>query len=119
MTADELNAIDARASAATPGPWTLEPLEGKYYGTEILSPVRKVEGGQGTFCIWNFGDRKLHPSPRQIEKDGGVEEICDDHYEDEQTFRDADFVVSARSDVPALVAEVRRLWAACDAKGGA
>jgi hypothetical protein len=72
MTDDELKAIEARAHAATPGPW-----EG-FDGYVLVPSVGAVE-----FVTDNpsFGDSS----------------------------NDTEFIASARTDVPALVAEVRRL----------
>lgn len=78
---DELNldAIEARANAATPGPW--EP-----YFTVHGHP-HVVRAGQS---IW-----------------GVIVSISPDDY----GRADCEFLAAARSDVPALVAEVRRLRA--------
>jgi len=78
MTEDELSKIEARANAATPGPWTFLPdqrLERR--GLGILGP--------------SFERVALMPEP------AGAHPV------------DALFVAHARTDVPALVAEVRRL----------
>jgi hypothetical protein len=71
MTEQELQAIEALAAAATPGPWTV-------VDEDYLKPT--IIGGD------NVGDGYVIRSA------------------------DAAFIAAARTDVPALVAEVRRLW---------
>ena len=73
MTPEELDAIEQRANAATPGPWELvdwfsavEPGR-----TDLGSPIGEVG--------------------------------CD------LAIADAEFVAAARTDIPALIAEIRRL----------
>lgn len=77
----DLDAIEARANAATPGPWRA--------GTEEFIDYGAVFG-------------------RQIEEDGlsRVRCLVDDLSDIPGT---AEFIAHARTDVPALVAEVRRL----------
>lgn len=84
MTSDELTAIEARANAATPGLW-------------------KVDGYQ----VWHVGARYQNESDPHmlLMMDGCHCERCES---------DRAFVAAARSDVPALVAEVRRLMDALD-----
>ncbi len=72
----DLDAIEALANYATPGPWTND-----CYG-RIVSPTIHVVRGQGGCKI----------------------------------YADAEFIATARDAVPALVAEVRRLRAALDAR---
>lgn len=76
MTDLDLDAIEARANAATPGPW---------------------EHG--------------------ADKNGGVRDIYapdDTHITGGALYADAVFLAYARTDVPLLVAEVRRLRAECE-----
>lgn len=76
MSEDELKAIEARADAATPGPWRwLNPRMIYSENTEVL-------------CAW-----AIHADDSDIDCDGA----------------DRAFIVAARTDIPALVAEVRRL----------
>jgi hypothetical protein len=74
MTEDDLQAIEARANAATPGPWQLTGGRDEVY--DIIGDGRDV-----------------------------VQQVLSP---------DAEFIASARTDVPALVAEVRRLRGICD-----
>jgi hypothetical protein len=74
VTEDDLQAIEARANAAMPGPWHL--------------------------AITRDDD------PDRANIEAGPIDVADDAQND-----DAVFIASARTDVPALVAEVRRLRA--------
>ena len=74
MTLD-LEAIKARAEAATPGPWSC--------GSEQLDDTR-IQSADGEMTIYDEGGH---------------------------TWKDADFIAHAITDVPALVAEVERLSA--------
>ena len=86
MTDQELEAISARAEAATPGPWLMEYADGAdsidLFGSEpivfVVTPDDDAE-----FCI------------------GKV------HYVTHQTQHDGQFIADARTDVPALVAALR------------
>lgn len=85
----DLSAIDARAKAATPGPWTYEytpngPCGAKCYADMIFSEHK--------YPPTNIARRPGYDSggPRQ------------------ETIN-ADFIAHARADVPALVAEIKRL----------
>lgn len=77
----DIEAIDARANAATPGPW--KPLRSH------ISGAMTVIGNDDRGCV-------------AIGLNHGVE-----HH-----IADGIFIAHARADVPALVAEVRRLKAA-------
>jgi hypothetical protein len=80
MTNEELDAIEARAKAATKGPWT--SVDSCY-----LCGGVHVDGSENN----------------PVEHGGGY-----------ATKEDLSFIAHARSDVPALVAEVRRLQALLD-----
>lgn len=79
LTTQQLADITARADAATPGPWCTDDWE-IYQGAEY-------EPG---LSMW-------------------IGETCRGATTLEQDRADAEFVAAARSDVPALLAEVRRL----------
>ena len=74
----DLDAIEARAKAATPGPWPRD------FGRCDFSP-------EGCMSI------------------GPLVTMDDECDEERQAQADQDFIAAARTDVPALVAEVRRL----------
>jgi hypothetical protein len=82
----DLDAIEARAEAATEGPWW---------------PEGKVIGG------WRIYARDREQAPDFTEV-GSVREVF---VGTGQHDADADFIAHARTDVPALLAEVRRLHA--------
>ena len=100
----DLDALEALAGAATPGPWKWVGGEcccapdGREVGGEVYSPAasRKVA---------DLSDRP--PRDRKGRKRKGL------------TDADARFIAAAREAVPALVAEVRALRAALTAHGGA
>lgn len=84
MTLAELDEIEARAKAATEGPWTVETRAGRLSGEQLL--VIQSQKRLWVSEIDVSGDDKGGPS-------------------------DALFIAAARADVPALVDEVRRLRA--------
>ncbi len=86
----DLDAIEKRANAASPGPWQTEP--NTYAGRVWVqrSPVKHRWHGKDCEPLFNVRD-----------KDGY-----------EQREKDAVFIAHAREDVPALVAKVRALEAA-------
>lgn len=81
MTDDELDAIEQRANAATPGPWLV--LE------------------QSSDEVW-FGDGYYDVGPTKEGFEIGTALVGGER-------EDAKFIAAARTDVPALVAKVRRL----------
>ena len=89
MTEEELVEIEARAAAATPGPW-------------------EWNGGQFEDARLQWGDKFVLFASLYMPR-GNWEAYVD------VSDADMDFIAAARSDVPALVAEVRRLRAENDA----
>jgi hypothetical protein len=99
MTTPDLAAIEARANAATPGPWD-RPLNTRYRAS-VTADMPK-------------GD----PSSRwrdQVDKEGNPERVSivncpiwsDGKFFRKQSGRDLEFIAHARTDVPALLALVR------------
>lgn len=82
MTPDELVAVEARATAATPGPWTWSAPEA-WKGKRIVCGALKNE----------YEDQYVVAELHGFHNTDGV----------------AVFIAAARSDVPALCQEVRRL----------
>ena len=82
LTADDLDTIEQRANAATEGPWEASAHDHAAGDVPILDRT-----GQYLVICPDCGVR------------GGYERV------------DAEFIAHARSDVPVLVAEVRRLRA--------
>jgi len=90
MTPDELEAIEARASAATPGPWKIDEME------------MYIHGGDGFMVMSRC------PLNDQWQVRGHGAEVSGKRPRGSQD-ANAEFIVHARADVPALVAEVKRL----------
>lgn len=82
-----------RRNDICPTPWTLAPLEGKYYGTTILD-----NDGNKVATIWRgktwFDDKGSLPSPRELANDPDFEP-CDNHYETALTFNTATAIIEA------------------------
>ena len=92
ITAERLAEIEARANAATEGPWRAST--GRTYDT-TTGKAAPVE----------------HYVSRGDDDVGIASDVCDSRT-GEQSEPNALFIAHARTDVPALVAEVRRLTAA-------
>ena len=90
MTDIDLDAIEARANAATPGPWFSNEPGGSSCGGPLTQPYisRKVQNADG---------RAVNLVVAEITMAGDMEL--------------ADFIAHSRTDVPALIAEIRRLRA--------
>lgn len=91
LSSEDLDTIEARAAAATPGPWW-----------------SWVEGRDGTSGDTFIGRGQVHArrSDLYLSTDPG-ERVSD---------QDIDFIASAREDGVRLVAEVRRLRGEADAR---
>jgi hypothetical protein len=80
VTPEELDAIEARAREARPGPWGFElavdPIANDHPWVQLIAPGGEVIAGD---------------------------------IPHEETERDFAFIAHARTDIPALIAEVRRL----------
>ena len=91
----ELDEIEARANAATPGPWTYD----EECGYVEVPPCGAIEFKPG----W---ERSVHFLAR----------VHNNHVEGEDGLGfDGAFIAAARTDVPALIARVRELDAECAA----
>ena len=98
----DLDAIEARANAATPSPWQT--------GGDLQGVWRKVAIQRGLI---------LQSAIAQSMSRMFIKDYCEsltmwDAWEDEakgREDRNAEFIAHARDDVPALIAEVRRLRA--------
>ena len=87
ITPERLAEIEARANAATEGPWMAGTVEGIDYGAVYGAPETDECGI--TAIPWLVDDLSRYPGT-------------------------AEFIAAARTDVPALLAEVRRLQAAVE-----
>lgn len=116
----DLDTIEARADAATPGPWTLDigdraSTGSAHYFVRTVADHPRMDGA-GPPCprsvAWLCGGLGESRYRRVI--------TAEDYRRDPGIEADARFLAHARADVPALVAEVRRLraaiarWVACD-----
>lgn len=87
MTDEELAEIEARAAKATPGPWVVAPWDGDEGNVRLTVTVGPDAGG------WMVADGDWHgPGDAPHDREAN-----------------AAFMAAARADVPALLAEVRRL----------
>lgn len=85
LSDDDLDVIEARCAAASPGPWTAF-VEG-----------RDHDSGDGFIQVGDVGNEPDMYVSRERRPAAAA---------------DLDFIASARQDIPALVAEIRRLRAA-------
>jgi len=95
MTDEQIAEAEARANAATPGPWR-----------EVPDPYNASKGWRGIFGA----DRKAVVRPDSFDFTRGGE-----HWTESGVWMsddDAAFIAAARTDVPTLAAEVKRLQAA-------
>jgi hypothetical protein len=92
LSDEQLHEIESAARMATPGPWTMTPDRHADAGRAWLHAVSETT---------HVGD---HCGPRFIGSVGNGQPG-----RRRQALADAAFVATARTDVPALVAEVRRL----------
>ena len=91
----DLEAIEARTNAATPGPWGVGNDTNIVRGLEVT--------GRGSYtCIQSVAEVGDNDDRLDWDRDEAVEVDPED---------DAAFIAAARTDVPALVGEVRRLRA--------
>lgn len=97
MTDEQLAAIEARAAAATPGPWFWQ-----FRPREFLA--RLVSGAPMRPFVMAFGRWGMWSAKPLVNVNDVMVSLANhtDH-------PDAAFIAHARTDVPALVAEVRRL----------
>jgi hypothetical protein len=102
MTDDELAAIEDRATKATTGPW----LQGEWTGRCTRSHFPHP-GPPG--CRYENQFLDAAPFDRYVSTEGLATLIGGNDYGPWLNPEDARFIAAARSDVPALVAEVRRL----------
>lgn len=99
MTPSELDAIQARADAATAGPWFFHHLDDR--------------NAMNTYVVTTSDDQPDMWSPSYRDETvicGTLIQSCMNiAHRAENWYEDADFIRHARTDIPALVAEVRRL----------
>ena len=93
MTLEELNAIEARAKAATPGAWIVKHCKTVYLADGTAEhEIRSLENGHRVaYLLYRMSGKDIGEDPEDL---------------------DAEFIAHARTDVPKLVEEVKRLRAA-------
>lgn len=109
LTEIDLEAIEARSRAATPGPWYVRQLDDAY-AANLIAVSTQPDTGEG---------ERLLPNSQELEDINqtlvaGTLIQCPVRYvdiADRLWDENAAFIVRAREDVPRLVAEVRRLRA--------
>ena len=109
MTDDELREIEARAAAATKGPWFYNS-----YNQVQSSPFCQAYNEFEEKVVAERGED--HLDDKDLEKDWPVPRVCSVPPVSGDTAigrhaADAEFIAHARTDAPALIAEVRMLRA--------
>jgi hypothetical protein len=107
MTAEELDAIEARAAAATPGPWHYNSYSAVYGSHADYDRLEKEWEAAGE----PPADKGTEWWDRFYDADPDVAHVPAHHGDTavRRRKKDAEFIAHARSDVPRLVAEIRRL----------
>ena len=118
MSGLDLDAIKARANAATPGPWRWDGhtrfgirLDSITSGRPIVMGFVRhgMRGAQPTFWDRKAGEHPAHNGTYRKAVDIAVLEVP--YRDDVVALRnaDAEFIAHSRADVEALIAEVERL----------
>ncbi|MEV4159250.1 hypothetical protein [Nonomuraea dietziae] len=103
ITDSELQEIDSRAQAATPGPWHVRFLDDDAAANLVaVSTVPDTGGGER----WPEWDNSEMVAATLVQFPKPYVASPDDRWDE-----NAAFIAHARSDVPRLLAEVRRLRA--------
>lgn len=100
ITNEELDEIEERANAATPGPWHVRRLDDEdAMNLVAISTIPDTGLGERwpEFHHDQIVAATLVQQPRYVD-------IADDRWDE-----NARFIASARQDIPRLVAEIRRL----------
>lgn len=105
LTDEQLNAIEARANAATPPPWTAMLGSGEHVCTGITREAQTPEE-LNTLIADLMPD---YFDQAGLAGDSQLPTILDGRLVDHRP--NMDFIMAARDDVPRLVAEIRRLRA--------
>ena len=115
MTPERLAEIEARANAATEGPWSWYAPEPSEVYHDLADCMCQTSGSEWEFVgLTPAGHLHLRHEEHQINGPDG-RSITGNYFDEVGGIlvrEDRDFMAAARTDVPALVAEVRRLQAA-------
>ena len=102
LSDSDLDEIEERADAATPGPWFVRFLD-DVHAMSLYAVSTKPDTGEGgrwpDFEQWTMVAATLVQEPRYAD------------IEDERWIENARFIAHARSDIPRLITEIRRLRA--------
>ena len=93
MTPERLNAIRRRAEAATEGPWSAANEHGNFPEADPLWRVSQMRPG------WE----SMSPT------EGYITDVAETFSDDPHADPNAEFIAHARTDVPDLLTEVKRL----------
>jgi hypothetical protein len=102
MSDDDISEIEQRVAATTPGPWHLRQLDDENAMNLIAVSTAPDTGLGERWPEFDHGElvaATLVQQPRYVD------------VHDERWDENADFIAHARTDVPRLIAEVRRLRA--------
>lgn len=100
LTDDELDVIDERVSACTPGPWHVRSLDDDYAMVLIAISTKPDRGLSEMWPNFDCGEMvaaTLVQRPRYVDAEDGLWD------------ENAWFIANARTDVPRLIKEIRRL----------
>lgn len=89
-----------------PRPWSIAPLKGKYYGTDVIDA-----NGDDVCRIWVMGD--YTPSPRELEQLGGIDPVdyfCDTHFESMASYSIASLIVYEANKVLHVTRGAMQTW---------
>ena len=106
LTEDELDAIQRRTDAATPGPWHLRYLDDEYAANLVAVSTDSENDLQGAAPRWPDFDAGTIVAATLVQSPHRYVDIADERWDE-----NAAFIAHARQDIPRLVAEVRRLRA--------
>lgn len=107
MNEEQLAAIEARVSAATPGPWYWVWRLGNVRLESRCRNARNTIGNPFVMVFRRWRMQAARPWFRNADRDAM------EPYEGQHP--DANFIAHAATDVPALISEVRAAWAERDA----
>jgi hypothetical protein len=102
ITDKELEAIEQRAERATPGPWFVRRLDDEWAAT--LLAVSTSPGREGRTQRWPDFDEGEIVAATLVQSPNRYVTVSDERWDE-----NADFIAAARSDIPRLIAEIRRL----------
>jgi len=103
MTEEQLREIDARAAAATPGPW----VQGCWVGRCHLPHQHGQGNCRYDYTLRHDGEHRREVSPAHPVHNEAI--VGRGEYGPLLSDQDAAFIAHAREDMPELLAEVRRL----------